>query len=268
MTSYLDTTILVAVSEEVEPTNTASLASIAKHPPKCVAHYAYRELLAGRIGLLCDLQNHVVASQNIVEVAIGFHRKSGFGRTPRAKVGEILERLAAAFEAETLSPQDEKRRIAEDLSLLANRAWRKAQRFSSSSERHQPLACFELGSLSVDEHGLISGPKNSFDCDKQVECSAARYLYQDKVQLQKMIDALAPEALPEKLRTKSEIVARRKALKRLLDKGPSDFPHSFCRKIGDAYFAQTCPPGAHVLTTNAVDFVPLCEALNKSVLVP
>ena len=77
-----------------------------------------------------------------------------------------------------------------------------------------------------------------------------------------MIDALDASNIGEALANKSETIARRKALKRLHEKGPSDFPPSFCRKIGDAYFVQMCPPGGHILTSNAVDFTPLCTALN------
>lgn len=267
-TSYLDTTILVAVSEEKEPTKTNSIKSINANPPKRVAYYAYRELMAGRIGLLCDLQNHVIASENLMEVAVGFYNRSWASRTNRTKAGEILQRLVPSFSQATFDPALEKRRIAEDLAFLANKAWRRATQFSSATERVHPLGCFKVGSIVRDNDGLMTGPGGTFDCAKTEGCSAIAYLFQDKAKLQAMIDALDPRSLGEPLASKPETIARRKALKRLLDRGPKDFPLSYCRKIGDAFFVQTCPPGGHVLTSNTVDFVPLCHALNVGLKSP
>lgn len=68
------------------------------------------------------------------------------------------------------------------------------------------------------------------------------------------------------LSDKQETKSRRAALKELLQKGPKNFSKHRCRALGDAYFAAMAPAGKNILTTNTVDFEPLCSAVGKQVV--
>jgi hypothetical protein len=90
-------------------------------------------------------------------------------------------------------------------------------------------------------------------------------MYDNKSVLQKLHAALHPDLLPSQLVDKQETKSRRAALKELLQNGPKDFSKTFCRSLGDAYFAAMAPAGKDILTTNAVDFEPLCAAVGKKI---
>lgn len=113
----------------------------------------------------------------------------------------------------------------------------------------------------------MRGP-DSFNCSSKEKCAAAAYIYDDKAALKKMIDALHPDKLDDAAKEKKENSSRRSALKDLLADGPVKFNKRYCRAIGDAYFAEMCPPGFSLLTSNKVDFEPLCNALGKKILTP
>lgn len=265
---FVDTTILVNVSEGETPASRLAKKYALANSPATVPEYAFRELLAGRVGLLCDAHNKILASDNVIEVAAGFLRSAGFGRTPVAKAQEILASLKSMFDSESdISPKDAKRQVLEDLMMTAARLWRNA-RTVPYLEKDQPLPCFISGPIDTDESGILRGPNGSFSCSTGVPCGAAEYMYSKRSDLIKMIDALYSDSSDEKVKNKPENRSRRNALKVLEAKGPTAFPKRKCRALGDAYFAAMCPPGAKVLTTNIVDFEPLCAALGKTAVRP
>ncbi|MFN0313485.1 MAG: hypothetical protein ACKVQA_00370 [Burkholderiales bacterium] len=255
-------------AQGTQPRTRAALAHTKINEPVWIAEYAYRELLVGRVGLLCDAHNAVIASANVVEVALSFSVRGSFARTPRAQAEEILRRLKAMFDTKSkIDPALARREIAEELMMIATKVWKKAVKFPSAT-RVQHLACFNNGSISIDKNGLLQGPNNSFNCATGTVCGAAQYMYNDRPGLRKMIAALDSPKLPDKLKKKSETRSRRKALDLLERRGPAEISKGACRQVGDAYFAAMCPAGAHVLTTNIDDFGPLCDALGKVVKTP
>jgi hypothetical protein len=265
---FLDSTILVDFAQDAQPRTTKALAHTKVNEPVRIAEYAYRELLAGRVGLLCDAHNDVVASANVVEVALAFSIRGSFARTPRAQEQEILKLLKAMFDKKgKVDPAVAKREIAESLMMMASKMWKKAATFPSG-DRVQPLGCFNNGRISLDKHGLLQGPNNSFNCATGTVCGAAQYLYNDRPRIRKMIAALESPKLPEKLKKKGETQSRRKALDLLERRGPTNISKASCRALGDAYFAAMCPAGSHVLTTNMEDFEPLCASVGTYVRVP
>lgn len=265
--SFIDTTILIDVSEAREPTNANALKHLRAHPPAHVSDYAYRELLVGRVGLLCSAHNKIYASNDVIEAVMSLLSQASFGRTPIAKAQEILKPLQKMFSANaSITPAEAKREVLEELMLVANSLWRAASKFPGASHV-QPLPCLNRGSLKLD-NGILRGPNDSFNCAKKTICGAAQYMYEDRANLRKMILALEAVSLPEEIKNKQETKSRRNALKLLESRGPSYINKRKCRQLGDAYFAAMCPPGAHVLTTNIDDFLPLCSALNKEVLTP
>jgi len=265
---YLDSTILVDFAQDAQPRTKAALVHTKANPPVKIAEYAYRELLVGRVGSLCDAHNALIASSNLVEVALAFSIRGTFARTPQAQAHEILSRLKKMFDKKkSINPALAKREVQEELMMLATKMWKKATKFPGA-ERVQPLSCFNDGRITRDKHGLLLGPNNSFNCAIGATCAAAHYMYADRRGLRKMIAALDSPKLPGHLKTKGETQSRRKALDLLERRGPTKITKSGCRQLGDAYFAAMCPPGHHVVTTNADDFQPLCGALSKDVRTP
>jgi hypothetical protein len=256
------------VSQKRQPIAKAALAHTKANPPVEIADYAYRELLVGRVKLLCDAHNKLIAADNVVEVAISFVVRGSFGRTGLAQARQILEPLKDMFDEKSkINPVDAKREIQEELMVIATKLWRAAAKFPLA-RRVQPLPCFNSGSLSLDNNGLLRGPNDSFNCLGGTTCGAAQWMYSDRSSLKKMITALDSPSLPHRLKNKDETKGRRSALKILESRGPSYINKRQCRQLGDAYFAAMCPPGSHVLTTNVEDFVPLCDAIKKDVKTP
>jgi hypothetical protein len=264
---FLDTTIVVDFAHNNQPQTAKALAHTKINEPIAVAEYAYRELLVGRVGLLCDAHNAVVASTNVVEVALSLSVRGAFARTPRAQEQEILKLLKVMFQKKSVDPAQARRDIAESLMIQANKVWRRGSRYPAAT-RVQSLACFNNGRLTLDQNGLLQGPNNSFNCAAKTVCAAAQYMYNDRAAIRKMIAALDSPKLPANLKNKGETKSRRKALDLLERRGPAKISKADCRRLGDAYFAQMCPKGAHVLTSNLDDFKPLCDALGGSVRVP
>lgn len=266
--SYLDTTILVDVGQGREPQCATALRYTRANQPVLVPEYAYRELLVGRVGLLCDAHNKMKAADNPIDVALVMLARGGFGRTPIAQAVEILRPLREMFDKEAaVDPVAAKRKIVEELMMMANKLWRRARDFPLA-DHVQPLPCFNNGSIQTDRHGLLRGPGDTFNCVDRVACGAAQRIYENRVSLRKMITALDSDDLPEKLKNKGETRSRRRMLKDLESKGPAYVTRARCRKIGDAYFAAMCPAGSHVVTTNVDDYLPLCGALKKEAKVP
>ena len=74
-------------------------------------------------------------------------------------------------------------------------------------------------------------------------CAAAGYLHDDPVVLSNMIDALHPDNLSEKEKSKRENAQRRKALKELEKRGPTDFHKGSCRAAGRCILCCDVPEG-------------------------
>lgn len=263
--AFLDTTIVVHAAEDAEPAKAEAIASIAAHPPAKVPYYAYRELLAGRIRILCEAHNKLHASGNAAEALLGLLRTSpAEGRKREARIQALSESLKEVFNSNPFgSRNDEKREMLQALMLRVGRLWKRS-RSLKNVEAVQFLACFNDGKVSCGTAGELRGPGDSFNCRKQERCAAAAYLYDDTSSLVAMIDALHPSKLTPAAAKKNENSQRRKALKELHVRGPKTFSKNLCRALGDAYFAGMCPADSVVLTTNTLDFQPLCKAIGKA----
>lgn len=266
--SFLDTTIVVNLVDGDAPSKELAEAHIASHSPAQIPYYALKELLSGHLQYLCQTHNVLLASANPAEALIALlNRSPAEGRKREARVRTLATEIEKVF---TINPtgqlQTAKREVLEALALRAAKIWRNAHRIGTAGLTQQ-LGCFNDGKLTFGPSGELKGPRDSFNCVKSERCSAAAYLYDNKADIQRMIDALHPEALGS-LASKNENQQRRKALKELLAKGPSAFDKGRCRALGDAYFAAMSPPGYSVVTTNISDFMPLCTALKKVVVSP
>jgi hypothetical protein len=266
----VDTTVVVEVASGTQPTLDRTRQFATSNGPALRPDYAMRELLAGKVQQLCDAHNRVMAAENPAEAIVSILKGAGFAtRTATAKASSVAAALSRALSSDQPNTSEGLRReVLQSLMIEANMLWRRAKK-ATFLEATQPLACFPGGALSVDEAtGAITGPGNTFGCTKSERCAAAQYLYGHKPELQKLIEALHPSKLGEELSAKQENKSRRAALKELQTRGPRAFRKTYCRALGDAYFAVMAPPGHVVLTTNLVDHVPLCEALNKQAVKP
>jgi hypothetical protein len=262
--SFLDTTIVVNISDPSSKSKETSEKFISQNQPSATPYYALRELLAGHIQNLCDVHNSILASENISEAFISLTRKNFYsGRKQGSKLSIGYEALDKLFRDDPKSPRGQmKTEALEWLAIRANNMWRKAIK-PNNVEVVQSLSCFNSGKLTFGLANELRGPNNSFNCHSKLRCSAASYIYDDLSSLSKMIEALHPDKIDVSLANKQETKSRRKALKELRQHGPDSFNKNGCRALGDAYFAAMCPAGKSVVTTNIVDFEPLCSALGK-----
>jgi hypothetical protein len=221
------------------------------------------------VQVLCDAHNRILAAENPAAAIASVLRLASFGRTASSKAETIAKALSSALQGTaSRTPEDIRRETLQSLMLDAARIWRNAQRVPSL-EHTQPLSCGTTGPLEPDAvTGALRGPRSTFTCAKAERCAAALYMFDRKLDLGVLVDALHPDKLPEKLAQKQETKSRRKALKELQQHGPRAFKKTYCRALGDAYFAVMCPPGHSVATTNVDDFGPLCGALKKPLICP
>ncbi len=267
--SFLDTTVLIHIAEGVKPHSTKGEAFIGANQPAEIPYYALRELLTGRVRILCDAHNALLSAENAPEALLSIHRSCCFaGRTMNSKLEEIAKAMASVFVDNPKGSRELlKREMLQDLAIKANNLWRKSRQLKMTT-LVQPLACFNDGKVDFGPSGELMGPRNSFNCIKNERCAAAAYIYDDISNLTKMIEALHPKNLESKAANKTENKTRRKVLKDLLSQGPKDFNKGSCRALGDAYFAAMCPPGSVVVTSNMDDHEPLCLALGKKAIEP
>lgn len=267
--SFLDTTVLIHF---VEPGNSLSPQTerfVYTHQPAQVSYYAFRELLTGRVRLLCEVHNAILSANDPGEALLALSKRADAeGRKKGARIEEVARILSQLFSQHPNRGRDEmKREALEALALRAGSLWARARRHSKLVSV-QNLACFNEGKLSFGDAGELRGPSGSFNCVSTQKCAAAGYMYDRKEDIKKLVDALHPSKLDERLARKNETTRRRAALKELLNQGPEGFEKMRCRALGDAYFAVMCPPGAVVASTNIVDFEPLCKALKKTLIKP
>ncbi|MDO9142320.1 MAG: hypothetical protein Q7U38_18535 [Methylobacter sp.] len=267
--SFLDTTVVIHVADNIEPGSTKSKAFINANQPAAMPFYALRELLAGHVQILCDTHNIIYAAENSAEALAALLKRSPFeGRKREAKIQAYQVSLQAAFGENPSGNRDTlKREMVHSLALRVNGLWRKAHKLTNVNMT-QSLGCFNDGKITYGPSGELRGPNNSFNCIKSERCAAAGYLYDDKNTLTNMIEALHPDNLDPSVANKNENTQRRKALKELLSRGPDAFNKSRCRALGDAYFAAMCPAGSVVVTSNIDDHMPLCLALGKKAIAP
>lgn len=268
---FADTTILVAVAEEVDPTQSRTKRFVAAEGPIDLPDYAKREFSVGKLQQVCDAHNRVLAAENPAEAIDSILSLAGF--RPRTAVGTARAAAAALSEAlrgdASRTTVEVKREVLQALRLKAGTLWRRAQRDPAFSAV-QPLSCFSGGPLQSDRStGTLNGPSGTFNCTSRSPCGAAMYMAQNPEVVDRLLKALHPAVLDEKAAGKRENDTRRKALKELRHKGVASFrAHLYCRGLGDAYFAAMCPAGSVVLTTNLQDHEPLCSALGKKAVEP
>lgn len=263
--SFLDTTVVVHIADQQEPGRTKGNAFVKANQPAESPYYALRELLDGHVHYLCDAHNAILAAENIAEALQALlNRSPAEGRKKGAKLQAFATALSGVFVDNPLGNRgDQKREMLEALALRINGLWRRAHKLKNT-DLVQHLGCFNDGKITYGAAGELRGPDDSFGCIKSQRCSAAAYLYDNKSDLKKMIDALHPKNLEPAVANKNENQKRRKALKELIVKGPIKFNKSRCRALGDAYFAAMCPATSVVVTSNIEDFMPLCVALSKT----
>lgn len=272
MGCFIDTTLVVASAQKDDRWTPISESYAKSNAPGEVPQYAQRELLASVIQILCNTHNRIRDSQNIAQALLAVIQLPAIsGRMKEGQLQAIAISLRKAL-SEHGNPNEPmsvstSRAACQQLALLAERSWRRGRNLPSFMSV-QPLGCFTGNDLTLDAAGFLKGPSGRFGCNPKVRCSAALYLHGKIDQVEKLVKFLRPTKEAKKGGEKRETTRRRAALKDLVQNGPDKFNKNNCRALGDAYFAVMCPPGSHVITTNIVDHIPLCEALGKEALNP
>lgn len=267
--SFLDTTIVVNISDPTSPDKVKSETCVQRNQPSETPYYALRELLAGYLQNLCDAHNAILASENPAEAMINLaHKLHRAGRKKDSILQAIMSTLVNCYTQDPKGGRDNmKQESLEYLELRINTIWLRARK-PRNVKLVQSLSCLNDGRIEIGAAGELRAPNDSFNCLKRERCAAAAYMYDNKSDLTNMIEALHPNNLDDSIGKKQETLSRRKALKELQVKGAREFNKSRCRALGDAYFAAMCPPGKVVVTSNTKDFAPLCQVLKKSVITP
>lgn len=267
--SFLDTTIVVHLSDPKSPHQSRSEKCVSVNLPSETPYYSLKELLAGHVQNLCTAHNAIFASQNHAEAMLSIAQRLAFaGRKKDATLQAIFDVLSSVFQQNPAGPRDQmKIEALEALAIRVNTLWRKAHNVKNV-DIVQPLSCFDDCKIDNAPSGELVISTDNFNCNKKHRCAAAEYLFDDKVTLTKMIAALHPDNLNPIASSKVENASRRKALKDLEANGPAKFNKKGCRAIGDAYFAAMCPPSKVVITSNISDHLPLCLALGKTAIEP
>src|SRR5690242_18257580 len=221
--SFVDTTVLVSLAEE-SAVSPAVKTFIAANQPAEVPYYALRELLTGRVRILCDAHNKLNASDTLPECLLAFSSMPPIaGRKKDGAIQALASALDGAFSANPNgSRSDLKRELLQSLSMAAVRLWRNANR-PKGCALVQSLGCFNGGDLSRGDGGELRGPSLSFNCHRSERCAAAEYICDNGALLSKLIDSLHPDNLNEAAAGKNENRQRRKALKELKSSGGERF---------------------------------------------
>lgn len=266
--SYLDSTIVIHICDTKSTSKKPSETCIANHQPAEAPFYALREVLVGRLQYLILAHNNLLAAENSGEAILSILRTYYMaGRKKDSAVHAIASSIRDTYNPS--APQSQmKQEVLDDLAIQINTLWLDAQNIPNVN-LVQPLACFIGGKITHGSANELRAPSDSFNCLTTERCAAAAaYLYDDKLSLEKMVEALHPNKLPLEIKNKGETAKRRAAMRELLLNGPKSFSKKKCRALGDGYFAGMCPAGKAVMTTNLDDFTPLCNALGKPIISP
>lgn len=263
---FIDTTVLVDLSENRGPRKLNSETFVNSNRPAETPFYALRELLTGYVRYLCDTHNILTASTNPAEALVGILNRFPT-RASNTKAQILARLLSQLFDGGgAVTGAGAKRDGQHQIMMTATQMWRRANNHKLI-DPVQRLACFNKGDL-VFKDGNLRGPNDSFNCNKKERCAAARWLSEQEGQVAKIVEALHPRNLEGAAKAKREISQRRNALKSLQKRGHIDFDKGKCRALGDAYFAIMCPQKSIMATTNIGDFQPMCNALGKQLRKP
>ncbi|MEN6373834.1 MAG: hypothetical protein ABFD75_03495 [Smithella sp.] len=136
------------------------------------------------------------------------------------------------------------------------KAWKKRRKVTTDIVC--PLTCYKE-IAPFEQRGLIE--LGLSECDKSNKCAMATLLMTKPDDLRLMRDAIVQSDKPENKR-------RAKILRQLYRTPKVPIENKDCRKLGDAIFVFIAPDDAVILTTNAVDHIPLAKAIGKQVVTP
>ena len=155
--SFLDTTVVVELAEDGAAATWAR-AFLSQNQPAQVPYYALRELLTGRVRILCDTHNKLHAAENLGEAMLAISSlPSVAGRTKQGAFQTLALAMSKVFDSNPHGDRDDlKRELLQDIASSTTRLWNKARRASGMSTV-QALACFSVGKLSRGVAGELRG---------------------------------------------------------------------------------------------------------------
>ncbi|HUX90719.1 MAG TPA: hypothetical protein VMV48_08525 [Gallionellaceae bacterium] len=268
--AFLDTTIFCdALGLSTPARKQVASSALAKYQKTEAPFYALKELRAGPLASWILAHNILVAHNTILEAVDRISRATAFkprqgSVASKAIISGMVAVLAQIKISKNPKDYDEKTELENYLCRYIFKQWQK--RRTIVNQIVQPLSCFIDSDLILDGK-LIRFAGDSPECSKASSCGAAIELKKYPEEIDKILIALRP---PKTIAgtEKRETTRRRAALKEVLNRASNEFPRKDCRALGDAYFCIMAPSNSEILTTNASDFEPMTQVLNKILTIP
>lgn len=267
--ALVDTTVLTDVLLNSGETRRQAKEALSVYAETLLPVFALKEFKGGPLKNFVWMHNKLVTVQSFQKALQALQRMS---RTPMryttSTALQALEKGAGSIGKETLPDLQKKYgksasldqilcdefRLALKTTIMG--AWKRRRKVTTSVTH--PIACFREVPPR-EKRGLLDlEPKG---CERAEECALAPLLRSKVKELSKMRDAIKDS-------DKVENIKRARTLKQIYRTPNRSLVDQDCKSLGDAIFVLLCPDDAVILTTNTVDYVPLAQAVGKTVVSP
>jgi hypothetical protein len=178
--------------------------------------------------------------------------KEAAGSIAKVTAGNLVDKYGEGATYDRI--QCDELRIQIKIAIV--KAWKKRRKVTTDIVC--PLTCYKE-IAPFEQRGLIE--LGLSECDKSNKCAMATLLMTKPNDLLLMRNAIVESDKPENKQ-------RAKILRQLYRTPNVPIENKDCRKLGDAIFVFIAPDDAVILTTNAVDHIPLANAVGKQVVTP
>jgi hypothetical protein len=264
MPAFLETAALVDATLKNAERRRTVLSTIDGLGSRITSTFVRCEYKRGALNNLIALHSILISSDTMVQV---LERIQGISFTPmRNRLSSMLEQLKLAFaeSEETLKLTSQRPTLKE----VSGEMVKLFARFLSAKIARAWGAFSEFVSGELDNIGCagkIPGPKeedgiwkNSLEGLKSAElCNPRPFLEKESMSFERLSALRASTNISDQLKKilqrSNDAVRRPKSFRTLED----------VLSLGDAFLAVEAPIDHTVVTSNAKEFVPLCEALRK-----
>ena len=263
--AFVDTTVLTDSLLKPKTKGIAAKAALKRFDETLLPVYAIKEFKAGPMYYYVWTHNKFALASSFQDALEALHgmilspRKYLPATAVEAIQTAVAENLSLSFKS--LANKYGEKATANvalrdlfraSLKVLILKAWK--QRRTVTTEVVQPLTCYpEVGPTASDL--LIE--MDTGKCKPEKECCLGPSLRKRTDDLKTLVETI------KNLTEKPENDKRHKVLREISRKPTDAISETYCRGLGDAYFALFCPKDAVILSTNISDHEPLARALGK-----
>jgi hypothetical protein len=265
--AFVDTTILTDVLLKPSEKGKIAKENLAKFKETLLPVYAIKEFKAGPLYYFAWIHNKFATTGSFTNSYAALHAMS---RTPRryttSTALEALKEAAEVILKNGVTNQSLVEKYGAKSSLDATlsdmfrlsiktsilKSWKR--RNNVATKTIQPLSCYEEKE-PFENKGLMEVSPTK--CKPKKECCLAPELRNKNQELKILVETI------KQLPGKTENDRRHKVLHEISRKPRDPISETYCRGLGDAYFALFCPDDAVILSTNIKDHQPLAQALGK-----